>query len=223
MIFSAPISVAHRCTSDGGIGAAPIMIHSRLERSTSSTPGRSPIRCSIVGVQVKVVMRWRSITSTIRAASNFSRTYSSSPESMLLSVANALMWYIGASTRIRCGRVTLIQASAIGTLIMGSNTGGPSERMTFGVPVAPLLQIPWLLGETTSGRSGAASSAVARIQSRSSGPRYTVGWITSLSRSSSQSGTSQRTGTGTAPSFQIASTPKTNSGEFLIPSPTRSA
>ena len=88
---------------------------------------------------------------------------------MLLKVANALMWYIGASTRIRCGRVTRRNASAMGTLRTGLNTGGPWERITFGVPVDPLLQMPLLLGETTSGNSATGSSAVASIQDRSSG------------------------------------------------------
>ena len=89
---------------------------------------------------------------------------------MLLSVANALMWYIGASTKIRCGRVTGMNASAIGMPIIGLNTAGSCERITFGVPVAPLLQIPLLLGEITSGSSGTGSSAVASIQGKSSGP-----------------------------------------------------
>jgi hypothetical protein len=63
---------------------------------------------------------------------------------MLLNVANALMWYIGAGTRIRWGRVIVMKFSAIGTLIIGLKTGGAWERITFGVPVAPLLQIPLL-------------------------------------------------------------------------------
>src|SRR4051812_40726685 len=136
---------------------------------------------------------------------------------MLLSVANALMWYIGASTRIRWGLVTRMNASAIGMLITGLNTGGPWARITFGVPVEPLLQMPLLFGEITSGSTGTGSSADARIQDRSSGPTYTRGSITSRSRSSSHSGTSHRTGTGTAPSFQVANTAKTNSGELRIP------
>ena len=115
-----------------------------------------------------------------------------------------------------------MNASAMGVPIIGLNTAGNCERITFGVPVAPLLQMPLLLGDTTSGNSGTGSSAVAWIHARSSGPMYTFGSITSLRRSSSQSGTSQRTGTGTAPSFHVASTPKTNSGELRMPKPTRS-
>ena len=53
-------------------------------------PGRSAMRWSIVGVAVKVVTRWRSMTSTTRAASNFSITTSRSPASRLLSVTNAV-------------------------------------------------------------------------------------------------------------------------------------
>ena len=63
-----------------------------------------------------------------------------------------------------------MNASAIGVPIMGLNTAGSCERITFGVPVAPLLQMPLLLGETTSGNSGTGSSAVAAIHDRSSAP-----------------------------------------------------
>ena len=73
------------------------------------------MRWSIVGVAVKVVMRWRSMRSTARAASNRSITTSWSSESRLVRVANPLAWYIGPSTRICCGRVTGIQVSAIGS------------------------------------------------------------------------------------------------------------
>src|SRR5262249_59096141 len=99
---------------------------------------------------------------------------------MLFKVANALMWYIGAGTRIRCGRVTGMKASAMGTLRNGVNTGGPWERITFGVPVDPLLQMPLLFGEITSGSSGTGSSAVSSIHARASGLRYTFGPITSF-------------------------------------------
>ena len=74
MIFSGPMSDAHRCTSDGGIGAAPWRIHTRLDRSRSSMPGASAMRCSIVGVAVNVVIRCRSIASAASAPSNFSNT-----------------------------------------------------------------------------------------------------------------------------------------------------
>ena len=43
--------------------------------------------------------------------------------------------------------------------------------MTFGVPVDPLLQMPCIAGETTSGSSGTSASAVLRIHGRSSSPR----------------------------------------------------
>ena len=42
-----------------------------LDRSRSSMSGRSEIRFNIVGVAVNVETRWRSMTSTISAASNF--------------------------------------------------------------------------------------------------------------------------------------------------------
>jgi hypothetical protein len=117
---SAPIRPAHRCTSDGGIGAAPWRIQSMLDRSRSSTPGKSAIRCSIVGVAVKVEMRCCSIAATARAASNRSRTRSRSPASRLNSVANPLAWYIGPGTRIVCGRGTGRHPSMNGVPSIGS-------------------------------------------------------------------------------------------------------
>ena len=59
-------------------------------RSRASTSGRSAMRCSIVGVAVNLVTRWRSIRSTMRAASNFSITTSRSPASMLCSVGEGV-------------------------------------------------------------------------------------------------------------------------------------
>ena len=91
-----------------------------LDRSRSSTPGRSAIRWSIVGVAVNVEIRWCSITSTTRAASNFSITTSRSPASRPYSVVNPLAWYIGASTRIVWGRGTGAHASISGVLKTGS-------------------------------------------------------------------------------------------------------
>ena len=87
-----------------------------LDRSRSSMPGRSAMRCSIVGVAVNVVTRCRSIASTARAASNRSSTTSRSPASRLWTVANALTWYIGASTRTVWGRATGRHCSIIGVL-----------------------------------------------------------------------------------------------------------
>jgi hypothetical protein len=57
MMRSAPIRSIQRCTSERGIGAAPCRIQSMLERSRSSIPGRSAMRCSIVGVAVNVDTR----------------------------------------------------------------------------------------------------------------------------------------------------------------------
>ena len=110
------------------------------------------------------------MTSTIRAASNFSSTNSWSPASMLLSVANALMWYIGASTRMRCGRVTGMNASAIGVPIIGLNTRGRCRR---GSPSAcrssRCCRCRCCSATPASGSSGTGSSAVARD------PRQVVG------------------------------------------------
>ena len=78
------------------------------------------MRFSIVGVQLKVDTRWRSITSTTRSASNFSITTTWSPLSMLKNEKNPLVWYSGPSTRITCGRGTVVpQPSAMGTIIAG--------------------------------------------------------------------------------------------------------
>jgi hypothetical protein len=116
MMRSGPISFAQRCTREGGIGAAPCWKKARLDRSRSSAPGASAIRCSMVGVAVNVVTRCRSISSSASLASNFSITTSRSPASRFCSVTNAFTWYIGARTRTVWGRATGIHASAIGVL-----------------------------------------------------------------------------------------------------------
>ena len=85
------------------------------------------------------------------------------------------MWYIGASTRIVCGRATGRHRSIIGVLKSGMNTAGTDATITFGVPVEPLLQMPCIAGDTTSGSSGTSPSAVATIQGRSSS-RTAASW-----------------------------------------------
>ena len=221
-IRSAPISPAQRCTSDGGMGAAPWRIQSRLDRSRPSTPGRSATRWSMVGVAVKLVTRWRSMASTTRAASKRSSTTSRSPASRLNSVANPLAWYMGPGTRITWGRGTGRQPSMNAVPSAPSHRDGRSLRMTLGVPVEPLLQMPLTWGDTASGRSAAGSSRVASIQATSSASSWTRGSITARTRARSQSGRSQRTGTGTAPSFQAARAPSVNGGELRMPSASRS-
>ena len=81
-----------RRTSEGRCAAAPCSTQTSELRSRSSMPGTSAMRWSIVGVAVNVVTRWRSIRSTIRAASNFSSSTSRSPASRLGSVENPLVW-----------------------------------------------------------------------------------------------------------------------------------
>ena len=91
------------------------------------------------------------------------------------------------------------------------------------MPVEPLLQMPLRLRRDHVGQVGhrivGGAPAIqrgrrGRCRLRRRSPR--------CSRSSSQSGTSHRTGTGTAPSFHVASTANTNSGELRMPSATRS-
>ncbi len=130
-------------SSAGGIAAAPCRIHSTVDRSRDSMPGSAATRWSIVGVAVKVVMAKRSMTSTMSAASNFSRITRQSPPSMEFSVMKPFVWYIGAGTRMVCGRETgSPKFSANGVDASCVHTPGRVFRMTFGVPVDPLLQMP---------------------------------------------------------------------------------
>ena len=80
--------------------------------------------------------------STTRAASNFSINTSWSPVIMLASVAKPLVWYIGAGTRIVWGRGTGAHALGNGSPVVSSITASRSMRITLGVPVDPLLQMP---------------------------------------------------------------------------------
>ncbi len=160
------------------------------------------MRCSIVGVAVNAVTRCASMASTARPASKRSSTTSRSPFSRLWTVEKALTWYIGASTNMIWGRATARHCAIIGVLKTSWHRAGRALTMIFGVPVDPLLQMPCIRSDTTSGRSGTSASAVPRIHGRSSSPRWTRAPITSRTCSSSQSGRSQRTGIGVAPSFQ---------------------
>ena len=137
-------------------------------------------------------------------------------------MAKPLVWYIGAITSTTCGRATGPHDAANGMPTISSKTPGLSIRMTLGEPVEPLLQMPLVCGDTTDGRGVASSSAVAWSQGRSSAPTETPS-MTSSTRSRSQSGRSQRTGTGMAPSFHAASTVITNSGELRSPTATAGA
>ena len=94
--------------------------------------------------------------------------------------------------------------------------------MIFGVPVDPLLQMPCIRSDTTSGSSGTSASTVPRIHARSASPRWTRAAMTSRSWSSSQAGRSQRTGIGVAPSFQPAKAAIMSSGQFGNPRASRS-
>ena len=76
-------------------------------------------------------------------------------------MAKPLVWYIGAITRTTCGRATGPHDAANGMPTISSKTPGLSIRMTLGVPVEPLLQMPLVCGDTTDGRGVWSSSAVA--------------------------------------------------------------
>ena len=175
------------------------------------------MRCSIVGVAVNAVTRCCSMASTARAASKRSSTTSRSRFSRLWTVEKALTWYIGASTSMIWGRSTGRHCSIIGVLKTSWHRAGRALTMIFGVPVDPLLQMPCMRADTTSGSSGTSASAVSRIHGRSSSLRWTRAAMTSRSWSSSQSGRSHRTGIGVAPSFQPAKAAIMSSGEFGRP------
>ena len=218
--FSGPTRSIQRCTNDGEITAAPCRNHTRLDRSRCSMSGRSAMRCSMSVVAVKVVMPCASMRSTMRAASNFCSTTRWSPASRLNSVANPLVWYIGAITSTTCGRSTGAHVVANGMPVISSKIPGLSMRMTLTAPVDPLLQIPLVIGDTAGGNGVGSRSWVDSNHARSSTPTLTPS-ITSSTRSRSQSGRSHRTGTGTAPSFHAASTVITNSGELRRATATR--
>ena len=170
-----------------------------LDRSRSSTPGRSAMRWSIVGVAVNVVTRCRSIASTARAASNFSSTTSRSPASRLCSVANALTWYIGASTRIVCGRATGRHCSIIGVLKTRVVHRGHRAHDHLRRPGRAAAADALHRRRHDVGQVGHVASAVAAIQGRSSADNSVLGSMTCRIRSSSQSGRSHRTGIGSPP------------------------
>ena len=162
------------------------------------------MRCSIVVVAVNVVTRCASIRSTMRAASNFCSTTRWSPASRLNSVANPLVWYIGAITSTVCGRSTgrprrrerhaghLVEDRRLVHQDDLGRAGRPAAADAVGHAATPPAAAAW-------GRGRAVDSS----QARSSTPTLTPS-ITSSTRSRSQSGRSQRTGTGTAPSFHAA-------------------
>ena len=78
-------------------------------------------------------------------------------------MANALTWYIGASTRTVWGRATGRHCSIIGVLKTSLYTAGSAADDHLRRPVDPLLQMPIMRGDTTSGSSGTSASAVPRI------------------------------------------------------------
>ena len=139
-------------------------------------------------------------------------------------MANPLVWYIGASTSIVCGRGD--RAPPDGERRRGRARPGAGDldeddlRRAGRAAAADAVG----LGRRATSGSGSASSSlggrepvavVARPGRRGRRPRRAPA-------RSSQSGRSQRTGTGTAPSFQAANTPATNSGELPRRSDTRS-
>ena len=82
------------------------------------------------------------------AASNFSRITSRSPPSRKFSVANPFVWYIGARHEDDLRPSHRCQFDMNGSDSAGNHIAGRALMMTFGVPVAPLLQIPLICGGT---------------------------------------------------------------------------
>src|SRR4051794_585469 len=220
---SGPIRSNHACATVGGSTAAPCRMNWMLDRSRLSIPGTRAIRCSIVGVAVNVVMRCRSIRSTTCSASNFCSRTISSPPSIIVKQENPFVWYSGARPSMRWGRSIVIQLAPNGTDIDGTHAVGRSVMITFGVPVEPLLQMPLVCMPMTSATASSGWDAASVISSgTSSGRMLSRPATTSSSRSRSHAGRSQRTGTGTAPSFQAAKTSNTSSVELTSSMATQS-
>ena len=189
--------------------AAPCRIHTMLDRSRSSTPGRSAMRWSISVVAVKVVTPWRSMRSTMRAASNFCEhdevVAGEQAEQRGEPVGVVHRRHHQDDLRARHRRP---RRSANGMPTISSKTPGLSIRMTLGVPVEPLLQMPLVCGDTTDGqRRGGRSSAVASSHGRSSAPtRHAVDHLEHAARAPSRGGPS-----APAPARRRASTPPARS------------
>src|ERR1700759_2236475 len=116
-----------------------------------------------------------------------------------------------------CGWGVGAQAARNGNDDSGVQIPCASVRMTFGRPVDPLLQIPFALGDTTAGNGSPAWSPAREVNVDSvCSSTVTAGSITSSTRDRSQSGRSQRIGTGTAPIFQQPNTASTRCSELGI-------
>src|SRR5436305_11243669 len=114
-----------------------------------------------------------------------------------------------------CGCAVGAQAARNGNDDSGVQMPCASVRITFGRPVDPLLQIPLAFGETTSGSGSADCSAALAVSTELVwSSTVTAGAITSSTRVRSQSGRSQRIGTGTAPIFQQPNAASTNGTEL---------
>ena len=120
------------------------------------------MRCSIVGVAVNVVTRCRSIRSTMRAGVELlqqdelvtGQQLRQRGEPVRVVERRRHQHHLRARRR----RSTRWRTAAGPT---PSHSAGLSITMTLGVPVDPLLQMPWVWGDLTSGRATTASSAVA--------------------------------------------------------------
>ena len=221
-IRSAPMRPAHRCTRAGGIGAAPCSTHSTLDRSRSSMPGRSAMRCNIVGVAVKVVTRCRSTASTARAGVE--------PLEHDQPVAGEQVVQRGERVDVVHRRhdqdhlgpghgPPQLEHRGAEHLVVEPRQGADDD---LGRARRPAAADAVHAGRDDVGQVGHLVGRGGRTHPRSSSPISTAAAITSRSRSSSQSGRSHRTGTGVAPSFQAAKAPMTISGELRSPRASRS-
>ena len=141
---------------------------------------------------------------------------------MLCRVAKPLVWYSCVGVRMTCGRGTSIHELGNGGDVSSSQVAGRSMRITLGVPVEPLEQMPWVCGGVTSGSGSSRSRSVSASHPRSASPMTMAAPMASSTRCCSHSGRSQRTGTGVAPILQQARIDTTEATEFCRPMATRS-
>ena len=129
-----------------------------------------------------------------------------------------LVWWLGATkAAVRAALTT------VGAVEVRLEDGSPAYLHPDDTdPVEPPEQMPDDPGAITGG-SGSVLSEVASSNTERSSPVSTMRASRTFSRrSSSHSGRSQRTGTGTAPTFQAAKVARRCSMEFLIRMPRRS-
>ena len=175
----------------------------RAGESRVSTPGTSAMRCSIAACAVNVgdpvpLDQVDDPGSASNSPAGWSRRRRAG-----VAMLNPLVWYIGPGMRIICAGA---ERSPRPSTWVSCGTDRPLRR--------PVARSPWVFRSTRScrcrsgwGDLGERSVDSARLARTGQvvAAQVTLAPITASStRSHSQSGRSQRTGTGTAPSFQAA-------------------